>query len=94
MESPLSRLQSWYRQQCDGDWEHQHGIEIGTLDNPGWSVRIDLAHASAATQPFEGVDIARSDCDWIRCRVENGKFLGFGGPENLSEIIDIFLRWV
>ena len=36
-------LQSWYQEQCDNDWEHQYGIKIDSLDNPGWVVTIDLA---------------------------------------------------
>jgi Immunity protein 53 len=39
--APFDRLQVWYLAQCDGDWEHRHGVTIGTLDNPGWSLRID-----------------------------------------------------
>jgi len=36
-------LQQWYLQQCDGDWEHGYGLHIGTLDNPGWTVDVNLA---------------------------------------------------
>lgn len=35
-------ITEWYLSHCDGDWEHQRGIKIDTLDNPGWSVVIDL----------------------------------------------------
>ncbi|WP_203237204.1 Imm53 family immunity protein [Streptomyces gilvosporeus] len=35
---PLSSLTAWYTSQCDGGWEHEYGIRIETLDNPGWSV--------------------------------------------------------
>lgn len=31
----VKRLERGYRSQCDGDWEHGEGVEIGTLDNPG-----------------------------------------------------------
>ncbi|MET9563851.1 Imm53 family immunity protein [Streptomyces tauricus] len=33
-------MQNWYAQQCDGDWEHEWGVEIAMLDNPGWNVSI------------------------------------------------------
>ncbi|MCM2498968.1 immunity 53 family protein [Neorhizobium galegae] len=33
----------WYEAQCDGAWEHGFGASIDTLDNPGWSLKIDLA---------------------------------------------------
>jgi hypothetical protein len=35
-------LQGWYAAHCNGDWEHQNGIEIGTLDNPGGTFQVDL----------------------------------------------------
>ena len=35
-------LMQWRLDQCDNDWEHCHGVSIGTLDNPGWTLRIDL----------------------------------------------------
>jgi hypothetical protein len=28
-----SNRHNWYARQCDGDWAHQDGIEINTLDN-------------------------------------------------------------
>jgi hypothetical protein len=36
-------LEQWYEAQCNGEWEHQHGVKIDSLDNPGWWVRISLA---------------------------------------------------
>ena len=33
-QSMMGFLQSWYQSQCDGDWEHEFGIRIETLDNP------------------------------------------------------------
>jgi hypothetical protein len=41
----LQWLQEWYLEQCDREWEHEYGIKIGTLDNPGWTITIDLAYA-------------------------------------------------
>jgi len=38
----LSELQKWYFAQCDGDWEHSYGVRIDTVDNPGWTLEIDL----------------------------------------------------
>lgn len=32
----LEWLTSWYKTQCNGDWEHSYGIEISTIDNPGF----------------------------------------------------------
>ena len=36
---PLEALAAWYSGNCNGTWEHQYGVEISTLDNPGWQVK-------------------------------------------------------
>lgn len=41
-ESALGFLQRWYESQCDTEWEHEFGVKIDTLDNPGWLVTVDL----------------------------------------------------
>ena len=46
--SNIEWLQQWYQKNCDGEWEHLYGIEIETLDNPGWHVKIDLEETSSA----------------------------------------------
>jgi hypothetical protein len=38
----LTWLQAWYASQCNGDWEHEYGVSIETLDNPGWLLKLDL----------------------------------------------------
>jgi len=86
-------LTAWYHQQCDGDWEHTYGITIETLDNPGWRVKIDLAYTELADQPFQIVDRLEPELDWIRCWVSDQTFHAAGGPEQLEEILRIFLDW-
>jgi hypothetical protein len=88
----LTSLQKWYASACDGCWEHQYGIRIDTLDNPGWLLHIDLRN-TPRHKHFEPIDIKRSQNDWIVCKIENGCFEGFGGPLNLSEIIRVFVDW-
>jgi hypothetical protein len=92
-------LQSWYMRQCDGEWEHEHGVSIQTLDNPGWMLRIDLTGTSlegvsmkaiAGTINHLGMD---GNHQWIDCRVESNQFVGAGGPMSLIQICDIFMRW-
>jgi hypothetical protein len=89
----LKWLQNWYLRQCDGDWEHSHGIEIGNVDNPGWRVRIALTDTELARLPFTALRENRAEHDWIDCRVDDGVFSGCGGPLNLTEILDVFRRW-
>ena len=38
----IKELENWYQSNCNEEWEHQFGIRIVTLDNPGWKVEIDL----------------------------------------------------
>ncbi len=89
----LSWLERWYLKNCNGDWEHSYGIKIETLDNPGWSVEIDLTDTNLELRYFEVVKIQRSESNWIVCQIEDVIFKGRGGPENLTEILDIFSKW-
>lgn len=89
----LRRLQAWYLSQCDGDWEHHLGVQIETLDNPGWRVSIDLEGTSLEGEPFEERRLERTDADWVHCRVEGKRFEAACGPENLEELLSAFLDW-
>lgn len=61
----LESLQTWYKAQCDGDWEHQNGLSIESLDNPGWLLTIDLKGTSLEGKLFEEIHIERNKDDWI-----------------------------
>jgi hypothetical protein len=91
----LERISSWYRSHCNGDWEHSFGVEIQTVDNPGWFVKIDLAQTELEGKHFFA--FAEGDCQsgthWVDCKVEAKKFLGAGGPGELERLLDIFLSW-
>lgn len=90
----LEWLQKWYLENCDGDWEHCYGIKIGTLDNPGWSIDIDIIDSDLEDKKFTEISIQRSEYDWIYCNVVNSTFRGRGGPKNLEELIRTFRDWV
>jgi hypothetical protein len=95
----LNELQDWYLSQCNEEWEHSYGISIGTFDNPGWSLEIDLIDTSLENVTFEeqsygvGEDAEEGSHDWIICRVTEHKFVGDGGPKKIGEMIEIFLSW-
>jgi hypothetical protein len=86
-------LQSWYLSHANGDWEHQHGITLETLDNPGWHVSIDLEETELEKKEFVSLRIETNEQDWITCRVENKKFEGFCGPNNLQKVLNAFREW-
>ncbi|MFT7724523.1 MAG: immunity 53 family protein [Roseateles sp.] len=93
--SELQRLQDWYRAQCNEDWEHSFGVKIDTLDNPGWMVKIDLVETDLEGKAFEPQSHGNSDTDtdWIVCKLESGQFVGYGGANNLAELLRTFLNW-
>jgi len=89
----LHELQRWYHSQCNGDWEHGHGVRIDTLDNPGWSVTIDLGETDLAGRSFQEVKRLEPEAAWISCQIVDDKFEGHGGPLMLEEILRTFLAW-
>ncbi len=94
MASTISELQAWYAAQCDGDWEHRYGVSIGTLDNPGWCLCIDLAGTNLAEASFAEVKENFDDAsDWLICTKQNGQWSGNGGPRQLERLMEIFLAW-
>ena len=60
----LQWLSGWYASQCDGGWEHIYGITIDTLDNPGWTVSIDIYETEMYDREFEEIHNYKSDDDW------------------------------
>ena len=91
----LRALQQWYLSQCTQDWEHMYGIKIDTLDNPGWTLKVDLRETELEGAAFETVSRGDSEdeADWIFCKVEGDQFYGAGGALNLTELIQVFLQW-
>ncbi|GAA3919320.1 hypothetical protein GCM10023084_81910 [Streptomyces lacrimifluminis] len=64
-EPLLGWLQNWYVQQCNGDWEHEWGVKIAMLDNPGWTVSIDLEETGLEEREYPRQEINRSPQDWV-----------------------------
>ena len=87
----LFQLQRWYVAQCDGEWEHDFGVEITTVDNPGWRVRIDLAHTALSGLAVDLSKVERSEHDWIHWWVAEERYEAACGPTNLNEAILTFL---
>jgi hypothetical protein len=93
-ESAVVALQRWYVEQCDGEWEHEYGVVIETLDNPGWQVRIDLAGTGLSGRTLDRTEEARSETDWLVYWVADDRFHAAGGPSNLEQALGRFLAWV
>ncbi|MBT2398756.1 immunity 53 family protein [Streptomyces sp. ISL-100] len=91
-DSLLARLEKWYSQQCDGDWEHSYGVHIDTLDNPGWLVVVDLEQTELEGRSFS-YEEDRTDDDWVNASSDGRKFQGAGGPSNLEAVLRVFLEF-
>ncbi|WP_363168921.1 immunity 53 family protein [uncultured Lamprocystis sp.] len=95
----LAQLQDWYLSQCNGDWEHTYGVSIGTLDNPGWSLVVELTDSNLDGRSFApvshgvGADSVEDDPDWLTCEVKSNRFVAHGGPLKLDEMIMVFVKW-
>lgn len=98
MESTITWLQEWYRAQCDGRWEHDHGISIESLDNPGWRLRVDLEGTRpTATYPNRVLLVAGDppgphngnigSAEWMSCEVRSMVFIGAGDALALEAIV-------
>jgi Immunity protein 53 len=90
----IEQIQSWYAAQCDGDWEHQYGISIETLDNPGWCVTVDLFGTSLESVSFQTYQEDKSEEDWVVCEISGNKFVGRGDPGKLQTIWEIFVSLI
>ncbi len=83
-------LQNWYRDQCDGNWEHDYGIKILTIDNPGWSVTVDLNYTDTVIKEIAPKLIEISESNWVNFKIHQNTFKGAGDPSKLGLIISIF----
>ncbi len=88
--SVLQWIQTWYQEQCDGDWEHGFGVHISTLDNPGWTLDIDITETE-----LDGLEIdyqldEKTDADWFCISVKKNKYAAAGDPSKLEFLLEHF----
>ena len=89
----LGQFQAWYLERCNDEWEHSYGVNITTLDNPGWTVDVDLADTPLSGRPYERVETHRSEDDWLVSWREEARWCAACGPLNLAEALAAFLDW-
>lgn len=63
----LFRLQEWYLNECNGVWEKRFKIKIDTIDNPGWSLLVDLNGTQLEKEKFKKVRIDITEDNWVHC---------------------------
>jgi hypothetical protein len=87
-------LEKWYQSNCDGDWEHGYGVKITTIDNPGWSVEINLRKTQVNRLQHDRLELDKGEGDWIQCWIDDETFKGYGDALKLKMVIAVFRDWV
>lgn len=90
----LGWIQNWFKDHCDGDWEHNFGIQITTIDNPGWDVEIDISNTSIANIHVPWILNEKNTQDWYGVKIENQKFNAAGDPEKLTFLLELFKEMI
>ena len=94
-EPEMSTLVNWYTQQCNGEWEHENGVRIVTLDDRhGWMLDIDLTDSTCASLATPRRVTERSRTDWVSIEIEDARFRARGGPANLTELMSSFCELI
>jgi hypothetical protein len=100
MTDAVKWLSEWYIRNCNGDWEHEFGVTIDTLDNPGWKIKIDLVRTSMEDMPFDEIHVNVEPSNpeqggggltsWWICKVVEGAFVAYCGPRDLDKVMGYF----
>ena len=92
----FASLIDWYVAQCDGTWEHQYGLKLETLDNPGWLLTIDLIHTDLQGWRMPelregcGPDANPVSPRWIHCAVQDNQFKAACDPTQIARLFQVF----
>lgn len=86
----LKWLTEWYQSECNGDWEHSYGIRIKTLDNPGWSIEIDLNETIMESYELASSVIKNEENDWYDFSFKDAKFKAYGDSNKLEFLLNKF----
>lgn len=97
----LEWLMNWYVRECNNDWEHSYGVKIETLDNPGWTIEIDLRETLLEGRSFASthgeiagdLDEWRNLGSWWTAEADAACFRAACGPTDLSAVIGVFRQW-
>lgn len=88
--SAYAFLQEWFAQHCDGDWEHDLGIRIDTLDNPGWSLKVRIEDTELHGIQTDWTAREESEHEWLSWRSTGLVFEAYGGPRDLGRLVAAF----
>ena len=80
-------LQNWFQSNCDGNWEHNFGIKIETLDNPGWYIVVDLENTSMENT-YINQSVDSSERDWFDIKTLNKQLIATGDSHKLFFLLN------
>ena len=91
----FDRFQQWYAAQCQKGKSEAPAISMTSLDNPGWSLNIELTGTELAGGKMEPIDFDNGDYDWLICNIyrknDEVSFSGVGDPSKLVVMLDQFV---
>ena len=90
----LEWLEDWDQSQCNGVWEHKRGVNLESLEAPGWRLTIHLIGTSATNVRPQRLNLDTPCGEWINCSISGDRFQGSGDPRKLEQIIGVFRQWV
>ena len=90
MEDIIKWLEQWYSSQCDGDWEHENGLKIETVSNPGWYISIDLNYTAMTSMNIDIGTVEKGENDWYFYRIKDGQYQASGDPSKLAFLLSKF----
>ncbi|WP_027066061.1 MULTISPECIES: immunity 53 family protein [Maribacter] len=90
----LDWIQDWFKENCDGDWEHGEVIQITTIDNPGWEVEIDISNTSIASMNLDWILNETSKQDWYGVKIADQKFTAAGDIGKLKFLLGLFKEMI
>ena len=92
----LSKLMTWCSAQWDDELEHDLGVSIETLDNPGWMLKVKLVGTNLAEVEMPELEEGSDDSSypdtspWIHCSIQNREFVGASDLSQLHRLISVF----
>jgi len=90
----INWIENWFAYKCNGDWEHENGIEIVSVSNPGWYITIDLRNTPLENLQIDNDTIEHSENDWYFYIVKDAKYLASGDTTKLEFLLEKFKELV
>lgn len=87
-------LQEWLLDHSDGEWEHDEGVTIESLDNPGWLLRVALTGTDLEGAVLDKRELNGESASWVHAWADGTTFDAAAGPLGLGAAIEEFRRFV